>query len=297
MQATSSPRTEDPQPSPSSPSPSSPSRSNNTPNRTPRKRDESTGQVPFKDVLQRHNEIMENIERKNRAREKEKKRGSVASPPPTPAKRSTNNADAASVTTGHSVWDDATPEMCMAYISKPHVSWRSAVKGIDITDVCPTWKRQKSEYTPSAASQSEAASVASPSAASVASSSRSRVTTGSTARRGVAPRAGSNDFASPIKGLAVGSVGLPSNGLRRGSNASESSAGTPSGRSGVVRKATQNRPPLKGYSDTTPTVMYVREEVLCGRVCVVSVAFCTQLHLLRSGDKAQRGSGSSHKGR
>ena len=90
-------------------------------------------------------------------------------------------------TTTKSRWDDAPVDDCMIYIKSEHKSWASALKGIDITDVCPTWRKERSEIGGSrkgdmsdvASNISGLSSVATRSVASVATatSKQSRVTT------------------------------------------------------------------------------------------------------------------------
>ena len=122
---------------------------------------DSGGLPPSKSLLDRHNHILARVKRRTREEElglrkplDEQLKWQSAARPQKPGAAAavsprSGASNASSTSTARSRWDDAPVEECMAYISKPHTTWAAAAKGMDISDVCPNWRRPRSECPPS----------------------------------------------------------------------------------------------------------------------------------------------------
>eukprot|EP00659_Diplonema_papillatum_P005336 gene5336-8149_t len=154
-------------------------------------------QPPRKELLQLHNDLLKAQRDKLRKRYDGYTQARVRAKVVVSPQKGTGNGDAASVlstavSTAVSRWDEATVEDCWAFIRKPHRPWDSAQKGMDITDVCPQWKRPRSEAP-----------------ASFAGDNRSDVTSVTSKARSTAshtPRRAADAATVPDLDLTIGSV-------------------------------------------------------------------------------------------
>eukprot|EP01060_Flectonema_neradi_P037834 TRINITY_DN7746_c0_g1_i1.p1 TRINITY_DN7746_c0_g1~~TRINITY_DN7746_c0_g1_i1.p1 ORF type:complete len:226 (+),score=38.61 TRINITY_DN7746_c0_g1_i1:54-731(+) len=190
------------------------------------------GLPPRKDLLVKHNAII-------------KAAGSKKQPPATPS------VAESIATTTKSRWDDAPISDCLDYIKSEHKSWGSALKGMDISDVCPNWRKERSDIgggsrvgnmsdvgsnisgpTSVARSVVSVATATSRQSRVTAASSVSRRTSGSTLQV-VRDRKQSQQIADKENNIDLGISGI------------NVSAGTPSAPGGAARKV-----PPNGYSNS-----------------------------------------------
>eukprot|EP01063_Lacrimia_lanifica_P022296 TRINITY_DN29937_c0_g1_i1.p2 TRINITY_DN29937_c0_g1~~TRINITY_DN29937_c0_g1_i1.p2 ORF type:complete len:291 (+),score=43.02 TRINITY_DN29937_c0_g1_i1:53-925(+) len=237
------------------------------------------GLPPRKELLVQHNAMMDRKDalRRERAEQRRASHGAATGTRPTPKSPGRalspppSTAGGETTLTTRSRWDDATVDECWAFIKMPHTTWNSAAKGMDITDVAPTWRKARSEvggtsvYAESVATADGAQSVASKTTA------RTNATSNATspARAAVGPprksslsslkqaRQSNATAHTPDLSLAIGS-GAPRKGGDAASNVSTpTSVGRPSGLSGAARaRGKLSKPPVNGYSfSPTPSAV------------------------------------------